>query len=257
VLIDSPSSVLGDLSQSLVPLSARAVVYANFMVSPAVLDLIGQQMRPPIAGDQIYAAGPVNIQAARVEQEPTALKRNVEITGETTPYRLNFNSNLTQPTINIYSQAPTTAQAVALANASVVGLQRYVAGLERSGRIPASARVTIRQLGSASGRVVNGGISKALMALVFVAVFCLWCVLLLVAERFRENWRASAALQRHGDLGARAELDGRGGASADVGAAGAAMDPHGARPYMSERDPLESFAVAAPDGQPLATGSRR
>jgi hypothetical protein len=29
-----------------------------------------------------------------------------------------------------------------------------------------------------------------------VAVFLLWCVLILVGARFRENWRASAALQR-------------------------------------------------------------
>jgi hypothetical protein len=194
VLVDSSSSVLGNLSQSLVPLSARAVAFANFMVSPAVLSLIGQHMVPPISGEQIYAAGPITVQQARVEQEPTALKRNVEITGETNPYRLNFSSNLTLPTINIYAQAPTTPQAIALANAAVVGLQQYVSRLERADRTPSSARVTIRQLGPASGGVVNGGISKALMAIVFVAVLLLWCVLLLVGVRLRENWRASGAL---------------------------------------------------------------
>jgi len=194
VLVDSRSSVLGNLSQSLDPLSARAVAFANFMVSPAVLDLIGQHTTPPIAGDQIYAAGPINVQQARVEQEPTALKRNVEITGETNPYRLNFSSNLTLPTISIYAQAPTTAQAISLANASVIGLQQYVSGLERADGTPPGARVTIRQLGPASGGVVNGGISKALMAIVFVAVLALWCVLLLVGARLMENWRASAAL---------------------------------------------------------------
>jgi hypothetical protein len=194
VLVDSPSSVLGNISQSLVPLSARAVAFANFMVSPAVLNLIGQHMVPPISGEQIYAAGPISIQQARVEQEPTALKRNVEITGETKPYRLNFSSNLTLPTISIYAQAPTTQQAIALANASVVGLQQYVSRLERADRTPASAQVTIRQLGPASGGVVNGGISKALMAIVFVAVLLLWCVLLLVGARLRENWRASGVL---------------------------------------------------------------
>ena len=53
------------------------------MASPAVLSLIGQQVG--LSGEQIYAAGPVNANEPRVVQEPTALKRNVEITGETIP----------------------------------------------------------------------------------------------------------------------------------------------------------------------------
>jgi capsular polysaccharide biosynthesis protein len=193
VLVDTPSSVLGNLSRSFEPLNTRAAVYANFMASPAVLKLIGQQAG--LSGEQIYAAGPVNANEPRVVQEPTALKRNVEITGETNPYRLSFESQANLPTITINSQAPTTEQAVTLANAAAVGLQRYVTSLENADRIPAQSRVTIRQLGSAHGAVVNGGISKALATIVFVAVFLLWCVLVLAATRFRKNWRASAALE--------------------------------------------------------------
>jgi hypothetical protein len=167
-------------------------VYANFMASPAVLELIGQQAGIP--GDQIYAAGPVNAQEPRVEQEPTALKRNVEITGETKPYRLNYTSQSNLPTIGIYAQAPTTKQALALANGAVVGLQRYLANLQRATHTSQAELVTVRQLGQASGGVVDAGISKALAAIVFFVVFLLWCVLVLVAARFRETWRASAEL---------------------------------------------------------------
>jgi len=197
VLVDSPKSVLGNLSQSFEPLSIRASVYANFMASPAVLAVIGQQVG--LSGGQIYAAGPVNPQQPRVVQEPTALKRNVEITGETNPYRLEFSNNTSQPTINIYAQAPKTAQAIALANAAVVGLQRYVADLQRASGTPSAARVTIRQLGPAIGGVVNGGISKALAVMVFVMVFLLWCVLVLVGSRFVAIWRTSGSLDKHQD----------------------------------------------------------
>jgi hypothetical protein len=217
VLVDTPSSVLGNLSQSFDPLSARAVVYANFMASPAVLNLIGQQVG--MSGEQIYAAGPVNAQQPRVVQEPTALRRNVEITGETNPYRLSFESQMNLPTISINSQAPTTKQAVALANAAAIGLQRYVTGLEKANRIPRNTRVAIRQLGPANGGVVNGGISKALAAIVFVVVFLLWCVLLLVTARFRENWRASAALQNGRDDGSRPTEQGESGENASEAAA--------------------------------------
>ena len=192
VFVDAPSSVLSNLTQSLEPLQARATFYASFMASPAVLELIGQ--RAGIPGDEIYAAGPVDPNVPRIVQEPTAVQRNVEITGETTPYRLNFNSDPNLPTIGIYAQAPTTKQAIALANASAASLAQYVSNIQTTNQTPAQSRVVIRVLGPATGGVVNGGISKALASLVFIAVFLLWCVLMLATVRFREYWRASASL---------------------------------------------------------------
>jgi hypothetical protein len=47
VLVDTPSSVLGNTSQNFEPLNVRAEVYANFMASPAVLALIGKQAGIP------------------------------------------------------------------------------------------------------------------------------------------------------------------------------------------------------------------
>jgi hypothetical protein len=192
VLIDSPTSSLGDLGGSFESLDARAAVFANFMTTPAVLELIGAQVG--ISGDQIYAEGPLNPNLAKVVQEPTALQRNVQITGETDPYRLSFSSQQGLPTVGIDAQAPTTSEAVALANAAAIGLREYVSSLQRIDKVPRGARVTIRQLGSASGAVDDAGIGKALAAIVFVLVFVLWCGLMLVAARFREQWRASAEL---------------------------------------------------------------
>ncbi len=192
VFVDTPSSVLGDLQPSFEPLQARATVYANFMASPTFLALVGEKAGIP--GDQIYAAGPVDPSVPRVVEEPTAVERNVEITGESTPYRLNFNDDPNLPTIGIYAQAPNTRQAVALANASAAALAQYVATLAKTGNTPPAQRVVIRQLGSASGGVVDGGISKAVAFLTFVGVFVLWCVLVLVGGRFAETWRATAKI---------------------------------------------------------------
>jgi hypothetical protein len=192
VFVDTPSSVLGDLQPSFEPLQARATVYANFMASPTFLSLVGEKAGIP--GGQIYAAGPVDPSVPRVVEEPTAVQRNVEITGESTPYRLNFNDDPNLPTIGIYAQAPNTRQAVALANASAAALAQYVATLAKTGNTPPAQRVVIRQLGSASGGVVDGGISKAIAFLTFIGVFVLWCVLVLVGGRFLETWRATATL---------------------------------------------------------------
>jgi hypothetical protein len=201
ILVDTPSSVLGSTSESLDPLDARAIVYANFMASPAVLEVIASQVG--LHGNQLYAAGPVDTLQPRTVQEPTELKRNVQITGESAPYRLNFNSDPNLPTIGVFAQAPTTAEAVALANASVVGLKRYVTGLEKTDNVPASQRVVIRQLGQASGGVTDAGISKSLAAIVFFAALVLWCIVVLVGVRFRANWRASGHIAAGESLDAR------------------------------------------------------
>jgi hypothetical protein len=190
VFVDNPSSVLGNLTQNFEPLQARATAFANFMASPTVLNLIGQRLG--VSGDQLYAAGPIDPNVPRIVQEPTAVQRNVEITGETAPYRLNFNNDPNLPTIGIYAQAPTTKQSIALANAAAASLSEYVSSIQATNKTPEQSRVVIRQLGQPAGGVVDGGISKALAFMVFVGVLLVWCVLMLFVVRFREQWRASA-----------------------------------------------------------------
>lgn len=197
VLVDSKDSVLGNAAQPFEPLAARAQVYANFMVSPAFLEVVGKQVG--LSGSQLYATGPLKTNEPRVEREPTELKRNVQITGETKPYRLAFESQQELPTITINTQAPTTAQAVAMANAAASGLKRYVAEVEAAAGVPDHSTIVIRQLGSASGAVVNGGIKKSLAVMVFVVVFALWCVGVLLFTRFRQTWRESAETTAGGE----------------------------------------------------------
>jgi hypothetical protein len=247
--VDSNASVLGNVSQASEPLAIRAQVYANFMTSPEFLSDVAQQVG--LSGSQLYAAGPNKTTEPRVEREPTDLKRNVEITGETKPYRLDFESQQELPTITINTQAPTTAQAVALANASATGLQHYVASVESAAGLPTNSRIVIRQLGPATGAVVDGGISKTLMVIVFLAVFALWCVLVLMAGRFREVWREGAAAQDLAQAdGEESSVElGMGGAPQEVPSNGHARDP--------ESTPLfDSPSKRPQDHRPAAVAAR-
>jgi hypothetical protein len=194
VFVDTSSSVLGNTSQNTIGLENLASLYANFMASPTILEMIGRQVG--LSGGQIYAAGPVDPNLPRTIQEPTDLQRNVQLTGESTPYRLGFTADPNAPQIGIYAQAPTTPLAVALANASVVALQQYVGHLEAADNVPAADRAVIRPLGSAIGSVVNSGMRKQLAVMVFVAVLALWCCLMLAGARFAAVWRRSGAVHR-------------------------------------------------------------
>jgi hypothetical protein len=189
VFVDMPLTVLGDVNQPIPPLLARATVYANFMASPSMLQLIGQKVG--LDGGQIAAAGPIDPSQPRTVTEPTELKRNVQVTGETKPYQLEFNNDPNLPTIGVYAQAPTTAVSIRLANAAVSSLADYVAKLQKANNVRPRARVVIRQLGAANGAVVNAGVSKTLFGMVLVGVLVLWCVLVLLGARWRRTWQES------------------------------------------------------------------
>jgi hypothetical protein len=202
--VDSSHSFVGDLRDSLDPGIERATVFANLMASPGAMDLVGRITGIP--GGEIWAAGPVDPSVPRTVVEPTTSKRSYQVFGESLPYRIEFLSDPNLPIISIYTQAPTTTQALALANASVVVLRTYVNQLEAKEHAPATAGVLIRAIGPASGGIVNGGIRKKIAGLVFVAVFLGWCVLILVCARLRNNWqRSGPASKRRAVTNGRAD----------------------------------------------------
>lgn len=267
LFVDTHSSVLGDVNEAIEPLQARASTYANFMASPTMLALIGK--RAGIAGDRLYAAGPVDPLVPRVVEEPTAVVRNVQITGEAAPYRLNFSNDPNLPTIGIAAQAPTTAQAVKLADAAAWALRHYVSELQASNGTPLRAQIVIRQLGPAIGGVSDAGVSKALATIVFLVVLVAWCVGMLLLARFAETWRAAAQIGREqaaagSESGKRRqaaasekgasrrstrERDGRGGARRggdDVGR----PQPAGESESKASRNGRAKHRVHLPAGEP-------
>jgi hypothetical protein len=193
VYIDTSDSFLGDSSASMVPGADRAPAFANVMASPGAMDLVGRYAGIP--GNEIWAAGPIDPAEQRVVVEPTATKRSYQVVGESLPYRIEFLADPNLPTISIFTQAPTTAQALRLANASVTALTTYVRGQETA-QIPAADRVVVREAGPASGGIVNGGISKKLAGLVFVAVFLAWCMLVMAFARLAMNWRLAGRVRQ-------------------------------------------------------------
>jgi hypothetical protein len=182
MVVDSPQSALGNTAPDLAPFTARAGIYARLMTSPQALDAIGRAAGIP--GSQIAAQGPPEValpQAQATQKAPqSALPNN--------GFKLLLNQDPNLPTIDVYSKAPTTRQAIALANGAVTGFASYLKTLEAQGSVPPSRRVEIRQLGSAVGGVVDPGTSMKLAGLIAVAVLLIWCGLILYIARMRAAW---------------------------------------------------------------------
>jgi hypothetical protein len=187
VYVDSGQPLVGNINDYIGPNVELATVLANLMASPGGMERVGIYAHVP--GDEIWAAGPVDPFEQRVQIEPTQSKRDVEIVGESYPFRTEFLADPNLPIISIYTQAPTTAEAIALANGSVKALKTYTTSLEVRQDLAPAATVVIRTLGTPTGGVVNAGEGKKLALLAFLVVFTGWCLLVLAGVRVRARWR--------------------------------------------------------------------
>jgi hypothetical protein len=188
MLVDSPDSALANASVLLDGYVARAGVFARLMTSDEALQYIG--MTAGINGNLIEATGPIEINGSpEATHAPVAIKNGQDLPAGKV-YKLTFVQNPSLPTVDVYASAPTTAQAIALANGAVTGFATFVNQLN-AGKVPQSERIDIRQLGPATGGVVDPTASKSVAVLIFLVVFAIWCWLVLFVSRLRANVRAA------------------------------------------------------------------
>jgi hypothetical protein len=91
--------------------------------------------------------------------------------------------------IQVFTQAPTGAEAIVMADATAHGLQRYIGHLASTERIPMNHRVVLRQLGPATGGLVDRGITLESLILLALAFLALEAAALRVLRRRRRSER--------------------------------------------------------------------
>lgn len=194
ILVDTPNSSFANLAEEVTPLNYRASVFARFLASPAAIDLIAREANLP--SDAIEGQGPYEQGQPLFVIEPTAEKRSSQIIGERALYRLRFENNPNTPLITVYAQAPTGDEAIRLADAVPAALKSYVHQIQVAQKTPPKRRVTIRQLGEATGGTVNAGVNVQIAALVFFVVLIFWCLLLIPAHTIAKGWRSAAEKEK-------------------------------------------------------------
>jgi hypothetical protein len=212
LLVDAPDSAFADLANDLTPLETRASVFARFLASPAALVLVAREAKVPL--ESIEAEGPYDINLPVIQQEPTAGQRSSQIIGEGALYRLRFENNPVLPIVSVFAQAPSKAEAIALADAAPRALRTYIDSIQANQQTPEDRRVVIRKLGDATGGVVNEGASLQIALLVFLVVFGAWCMLLIPAQTLARGWREADGYGGNSNGGqpvGAAERDPRGG----------------------------------------------
>ena len=156
-------------------------------------------MRAYIARRAHLPADVIQVLAPRTPAQPRPIAGSGEKKGptdllkSTKQYRLDVQANPTVPVLDIYAQAPTASASTNLAQATFDGARDYLRDLAASQRTPPNLQVDLRQLGRATGHVINSGIQVQLAFVTFLLVFAVACGASIVIARVRRGWLRAAA----------------------------------------------------------------
>jgi hypothetical protein len=193
VVVDTPYSSVLDLRQGtddILPLKNRAVLIGSLMVSGAVRADIARRAGVPL--ERLQVVPPRTPQQPRPVEQSGATNGPTDLFESTEQYRIDVQANPTVPLLNIDAQAPTAESAQKLANAAVHGLGDFLRRVAASNATPRGMRVTLRQLGTAKGSVINNGVQAQVMLVVFSLVFALACAATMTIARVRRGWQSAA-----------------------------------------------------------------
>jgi hypothetical protein len=190
VLVDAPKSAILSTTVNTVNIEAmtnRALLVANVMGSAPVRSYIMRRAQLP-PGAVLEVASPVTPDFPR-QLSTSGKKSPKDLLKSPNEYRLDIQANPTVPVLDVDAEAPTPGAAARLANGAVEGMKDYLHDLGLSERIPAAQQVTLQQLGTAQGGVINPGISIELALLAFGLVFLASAATTLWLARVRLGWR--------------------------------------------------------------------
>lgn len=191
LVVDYPNSSLANVTQDMTPLVARAQLYAAFGESQAIQAAIGTQLG--VSPTVIATSSLDSISAPRAALEPNAQERANEIRKGQLSWSVTFRSNPDLPLVTVSSQASDGPNAVKLANAAAKAVIDYVHKTQAAHSTQAGQRVVVRQLGTASGGLVNSGASIIVAFLTSAGVFIAGCIGLLLIARVVQQLRARSA----------------------------------------------------------------
>jgi hypothetical protein len=185
ILVDTPNSQVVEVApKGSEALGARANVLANLMVDGEVKDAIAR--RAGLGGRKLYAG----VQTAdglpiKVPATPDVLVLTTAVVTTSDQSEL--------PIIKVDAQAPTTQEALGLANAAVAGLGDYLNRKATDESVSDARRLRVSALGTAQAHDSTRGTGKMMALAMLIFLFSAGCAALLGACALVRGWRAAVA----------------------------------------------------------------
>jgi hypothetical protein len=154
---------------------------ANVMISPAVTNVVAHRLG--IDPSSIDTTPPTtdNVPAALIQPGPSGGPEDIfALPGH---YKLEIQEDPTAPILFVYTQAPTGADAIKLADTASSAVIAYLKMIQTRNGVPLDHQLSVEQLGRAEGGVAHTGGLPQIVLLVFCGT--LGCALLLFSKLSR------------------------------------------------------------------------
>jgi hypothetical protein len=194
ILVDTPNSQIVQVSpRGTATLGEQTLLLASLMVDGTIKSAIAQKagLLPSrltginAAVTEPGASGPAPI------VPPSGRNANVITTQVMTD---SAGNNL--PIIALQAQAPTSAAAEKLANATLSALRDYLSSRAQAEQVSDTNRLQVGELGLNQATTQAMGPSNSLGVIVFLLVFLLGCGLIVGLPSLRRAWRAAGQRER-------------------------------------------------------------
>jgi hypothetical protein len=197
VMLDAPDSIIVDPAAVYTDLPTfvkRASLYGSLIGSRPLRDRIGERIGVP--ADRIAALSQLRTDVDRAMREPASEQRAHQIASSSKPYRLELQPDTNHPILHVYAQAPTSAQAIALADAAVAALRDHLREAADASRAASGEQVRLVQLDRARGAVMNGSAKPLIFAFTFLVASAIALALLLGGAAVRRQFAAAGRAER-------------------------------------------------------------
>jgi hypothetical protein len=197
VLVDGDDSYILDGRAQVVDftsLAQRTELFGTLMASPEVRELIGRRIGVP--ANQIAAIPRLTAGVPDGLRDPDFEQAAVLIKDAGLKYRLDIQPDPLRPVLHVYTQAPTSAQAVELADAAVASLREYLGQRAKRQPVTPGQALQLEQLGPARGGTINGKTRPQIILLTFLVAFAATFALLSATAAILGGWRAGRGRRR-------------------------------------------------------------
>ena len=176
-------------------LSPRAFALADIVASPELAKYVARAAGLPVSS--IGIMGPVWTELQRTQAWANGPKRASQIITEKDPYHITLDVETElppwPPVIDVVTQAPNAETAARLATAVATGLNAYVLHMQTTTGVLPADRYEVSQIAPVAVAPARTSQLVSVGAFTLVAVFVLWCGLLIAVSSLIRDFRASAA----------------------------------------------------------------
>jgi hypothetical protein len=192
LLVDVGDSPLADSTVLTLDIDTLANDFAQMMGSGVVLDRVAKALGT--SATRINAQSQLIGDVSVPETEAGEAQAGNQLLDSGRNYSILARVDESSFVVQLFTQAPTGAKAILMANVAARSLTRYISKTVSAERVPKRSKIVLRQIDPATGGTVDSSLPDEAAVLLSLVFFILFTTALLTTKRWRRVWKADRAV---------------------------------------------------------------